>query len=162
MAKLDKEDALLKALQHPLRRSLLRRYVESDSVDGLGPKELAKALKAPLSNVSYHIRVLARLGAVQIVSTAPAGGSIAHFYEATSLVRPTRPRRRRELPRPARALAPPAGAETRRDYPGSRGAARARRPPDDRDGRGFRLGARTDRAGCRWRAAAQLTHYSLE
>jgi DNA-binding transcriptional ArsR family regulator len=89
MAKHDKEDALLKALQHPLRRSLLRRYVESEAVEGLGPKELAVAEKAPLSNVSYHVRVLAQHGAVQIVSEAPARGSIAHFYEAAPLVKQT-------------------------------------------------------------------------
>jgi len=89
MAKLDKEDALLKALRHPLRRSLLRRYIESKAADGLGPKELALALKAPLSSVSYHVRELARLGALEIVSEAPVRGSVAHFYEATSLVRQT-------------------------------------------------------------------------
>lgn len=89
MARPDKEDALLKALRHPLRRSLLRRYVESKAVDGLGPKELALALKAPLSNVSYHVRELVRLGALEIVSEAPVRGSVAHFYEATSLVRQT-------------------------------------------------------------------------
>ena len=89
MAKLDKEDALLKALGHPLRRALLRRYVESEAVDGLGPKELALAEKAPLSNVSYHVRVLAEKGALEIVSEAPVRGSVAHFYEATELVKET-------------------------------------------------------------------------
>ena len=85
----DQEDALLKALGHPLRRSLLRRYVESEAVDGLGPKELALAEKAPLSNVSYHVRVLAEKGALEIVSEAPARGSVAHFYTATELVKET-------------------------------------------------------------------------
>ena len=89
MAKLDKEDALLKALGHPLRRSLLRRYVESEAVDGLGPKELALAEKAPLSNVSYHVRILAEKGALEIVSEARVRGSVAHFYEATALVKET-------------------------------------------------------------------------
>ena len=85
----DKEDVLLKALGHPLRRALLRRYVESEAVDGLGPKELALAEKAPLSNVSYHVRVLAEKGALEIVSEAPARGSVAHFYKATELVKET-------------------------------------------------------------------------
>lgn len=85
----DKEDALLKALGHPLRRALLRRYVASEAVDGLGPKELALAEKAPLSNVSYHVRVLAEKGALEIVSEAPARGSVAHFYKATELVKET-------------------------------------------------------------------------
>jgi DNA-binding transcriptional ArsR family regulator len=89
MADHDLDDALLRALRHPLRRSLLRRYVESDAADGLGPKELALALKAPLSNVSYHVRELVRLGALEIVGVAPARGAIAHFYKATTLVRKT-------------------------------------------------------------------------
>jgi len=85
----DQEDALLKALGHPLRRALLRRYVESKAIDGLGPKELALAEKAPLSNVSYHVRVLAEKGALEIVSEAPVRGSVAHFYKATDLVKET-------------------------------------------------------------------------
>lgn len=85
MAKPDKEDALLKALRHPLRRSLLRRYIKSKAADGLGPKELALGLES----VRYHVRELARLGALEIVSEAPVRGSVAHFYEATSLVRQT-------------------------------------------------------------------------
>lgn len=84
-----KDDALLKALGHPLRRALLRRYVESEAFDGLGPKELALAEKAPLSNVSYHVRVLAEHGALEIVSETPVRGSVAHFYEATDLVKET-------------------------------------------------------------------------
>jgi hypothetical protein len=89
MARPAKEDVLLKALRHPLRRSLLQRYVESKAVDGLGPKDLAVALNAPLSSVSYHVRELFRLDALEIVSEAPARGSIAHFYEVTSMVRET-------------------------------------------------------------------------
>ncbi|MGN6256959.1 MAG: hypothetical protein ACTHN3_04305 [Solirubrobacterales bacterium] len=89
MAKHDQGDALLRALRHPLRRSLLRRYVESKTPYGLGPKELALALKAPLSSVSYHVRELARFGAVEIVSEAQVRGAVAHFYEATTLVRET-------------------------------------------------------------------------
>jgi DNA-binding transcriptional ArsR family regulator len=87
--KANADQALLKALQHPLRRLLLKRYVESEAVNGLGPKELALAEKAPLSNVSYHVRVLAEKGALEIVSEAPARGSVAHFYEATELVKET-------------------------------------------------------------------------
>lgn len=43
-------------------------------------------MDAPLSNVSYQVRELLRLGAVQIVTEAPVRGSIAHVYEETSLV----------------------------------------------------------------------------
>ncbi len=83
----DSEQALLNALRHPLRRALLRRYIESEAAYGLSPKELALAEKHPLSNVSYHVRVLAGIGAVEIVSEKKSRGSVEHFYEATSLVR---------------------------------------------------------------------------
>jgi DNA-binding transcriptional ArsR family regulator len=89
VAKRDPEQALLKALHHPLRRRLLRRYVESESADGLGPRELALAEKAPLSNVSYHVRVLAEKGALELVREVPSCGSVAHLYKATSLIRET-------------------------------------------------------------------------
>ena len=89
MARRDPEEALLEALRHPLRRRLLRRYVESEAPDGLGPRELAMAEEAPLSNVSYHVRVLAEKGAVELIGEVPSGGSLAHLYRATQLVRET-------------------------------------------------------------------------
>jgi DNA-binding transcriptional ArsR family regulator len=87
MPRRDPEQALLDALRHPLRRSLLRRYVESK--EALSPRELARLEKRPLSNVSYHVRTLAEHGALEIVREVPASGSVAHFYKATPLVRAT-------------------------------------------------------------------------
>jgi len=55
MAKRDPNQPLLDALRNPLRRSLLRRHVESKEM--LSPKELAKLEKQSLSGVSYHVRV---------------------------------------------------------------------------------------------------------
>jgi hypothetical protein len=43
MAKHDPDQALLDALRHPLRRSLLRRYVKSKET--LSPKDLARLEK---------------------------------------------------------------------------------------------------------------------
>jgi predicted transcriptional regulator len=87
MARHNPDQALLDALRHPLRRSLLQRCVKSEEM--LSPKELARLEKHSLSNVSYHVRVLADHGALEIASEAPAGGSVAHFYKATPLVRET-------------------------------------------------------------------------
>lgn len=83
----DPNDALLKALRHPLRRLLLRRYVEATEM--LSPKELALLTKQPLSSVSYHVRELAAAGAVKIAKESPVRGSIQHFYVATPLVKET-------------------------------------------------------------------------
>jgi DNA-binding transcriptional ArsR family regulator len=82
----DREGALLSLLQHPLRKRLLRFYVEADGA--LSPKELTLLANDPkISNVGYHVRVLAEKGAVELIKTQPRRGSVEHFYEATDLVR---------------------------------------------------------------------------
>lgn len=68
----------VKALRHPLRNRLLRLLVESGKPTS--PKELAAAVDKPLSNVSYHVRVLADCKAVTLRRTAPRRGSTEHFY----------------------------------------------------------------------------------
>lgn len=52
----------------------------------LSPKELSVFTKKYVSNVGYHVRVLAEYGAVEIVSEEQRRGSVEHFYVATSLV----------------------------------------------------------------------------
>lgn len=68
---------LLVALGHELRRKILRTMAEEDLVS---PRRLAEVLHEPLSNVSYHVLVLADCGAVDLVDTAPVRGSMQHFY----------------------------------------------------------------------------------
>ncbi|HEU5062451.1 MAG TPA: hypothetical protein VFT79_04775 [Solirubrobacterales bacterium] len=82
---IDPEDVLLSILQHPLRKRLLRFYVEAEGT--LSPKELTVLANNPkISNVGYHVRVLAEKRAVELVETQPRRGSVEHFYEATDLV----------------------------------------------------------------------------
>jgi DNA-binding transcriptional ArsR family regulator len=71
------DNELLMALRHPVRRRLLREMADREAVS---PRELADALELPLSNVSYHVRVLADCGAVRAVGTKPVRGSLQHFY----------------------------------------------------------------------------------
>jgi DNA-binding transcriptional ArsR family regulator len=80
----DPEEALLHVLRHPLRKRLLRLYVEEEGM--LSLKELADFTKKHLSSVGYHVRVLAEQGAVEIVAEQQRRGSVEHFYEATGLV----------------------------------------------------------------------------
>jgi DNA-binding transcriptional ArsR family regulator len=71
---------VLKALAHPLRFRVLvalDRRVAS-------PNELARELEQPLGRISHHVRVLARLGAIELVDTRPRRGAIEHFYRATA------------------------------------------------------------------------------
>jgi hypothetical protein len=46
------------------------------------PKELAAELGEPLGNVSYHTRVLAKLGCIELVSTTQRRGALEHYYRA--------------------------------------------------------------------------------
>lgn len=71
------DNDLLVALRHPLRRQILRLMVDEEAIS---PRQLSDRLDKPLSNVSYHMRVLADCAAVTLVSTQPVRGSMQHFY----------------------------------------------------------------------------------
>lgn len=72
---------VLKALNHPLRRRILRAL--HDGVRAKSPIQLSRELKVPVSNVSYHVRVLRDKGVVTLISTRPVRGSSEHFYSST-------------------------------------------------------------------------------
>lgn len=88
MAKGDKYQALIEALGHPIRRRVLRRYLESSA--RLSPKELADSEKLSLSLVGYHVRRLQELGAVDLVGYRHRRGACQHFYRPTSLAKNSR------------------------------------------------------------------------
>lgn len=73
------DNDLLVALRHPLRRRILRAMADGAATS---PRELAATLQRPLSNVSYHVRVLAERGAITLVATKPSNGSVQHFYRS--------------------------------------------------------------------------------
>jgi DNA-binding transcriptional ArsR family regulator len=74
----DQNDLLI-ALRHPLRRLILREMADGKAIS---PLELSNRLRQPLSNVSYHVRVLAKCAAVTLVDTRPTRGSVQHFYRS--------------------------------------------------------------------------------
>ena len=73
---------MAKALAHPLRVQLLTALNEGVA----SPNELAKRLNEPLTNVSYHVRMLHDLGCIELVETEPRRGALEHYYRA--IVRP--------------------------------------------------------------------------
>ncbi len=73
--------AMIRAIAHPLRRRTLRLLHDSDDVRS--PKQIAAALKAGLSSVSYQVSVLRGLGALEPDSSVPVRGAIEHFYRST-------------------------------------------------------------------------------
>jgi hypothetical protein len=80
--KLERQQAAqnrIKAMNHPLRASLLRILVERTS----SPAEMARELDEDLSNISYHTKQLVELDCAELVSTRPVRGALEHFYRAT-------------------------------------------------------------------------------
>jgi DNA-binding transcriptional ArsR family regulator len=71
---------LIKALAHPMRTRLLGMLDERVA----SPRQLADALDAPLQNVSYHVRELARLGLIKLVRTTQRRDAIEHHYTAVA------------------------------------------------------------------------------
>jgi len=68
---------LLYALGHQLRRRILKVVAGEKEIS---PAEISKLLPHPLSDVSYHTRVLAECGAIELVRTGPVRGATQHFY----------------------------------------------------------------------------------
>ncbi len=75
---------------HPATRSITRSHRTSRAgphEEGrLSPKQLSDFTKKHLSLVGYHVRELAKHGAVELVGTRPRRGAVEHFYKATPLV----------------------------------------------------------------------------
>jgi DNA-binding transcriptional ArsR family regulator len=71
---------LVKGLAHPLRIAILRVLEERTA----SPSEIAEEIDAPLGNVSYHVRFLARLGLVELAGTRPRRGAVEHYYRAVA------------------------------------------------------------------------------
>src|ERR1700760_3113915 len=65
-------------LSHTLRGQCWYALTEQT----MSPKESADQLRAPLSDVSYHVRVLRELGAIELVRTEPVRGAVAHYYRS--------------------------------------------------------------------------------
>ena len=63
-------------MAHPMRGRILA------ALDGreLSPVELARELDASLGVVSYHVRVLAEAGVVELARTTARRGAIQHHY----------------------------------------------------------------------------------
>jgi DNA-binding transcriptional ArsR family regulator len=78
------EEDLLKAVNHPLRRQILRLLHSSS--DSVSPTRLERQLALggrtarKLSGVSYHVTVLSDYNAIECVGERQARGAMEHFY----------------------------------------------------------------------------------
>src|SRR5258705_7954464 len=73
------DQRLAKALSHSLRAQALALIAEGPA----SPKQIAERLDADLRSVAYHVRVLVRLGCVELVETQKRRGAVEHIYKAT-------------------------------------------------------------------------------
>jgi DNA-binding transcriptional ArsR family regulator len=67
---------LMTALNHPLRRRILRIYIES-ALPSASAQEIARATGQPVARASYHLRTLAQcniLRPVEVPRESGAGG----------------------------------------------------------------------------------------
>lgn len=72
---------LASAMTHPTRIRTLRVLTEREAT----PREIAAELDEPLNNVAYHVRVLKKLGCIELVRVNQThGGRVAeHVYKGT-------------------------------------------------------------------------------
>src|SRR5918998_2436048 len=73
------DQGIITALGHPLRARILSVLDSSEA----SPKELAAQLGEKLGNVSYHVRILARLGLIELVRETPRRGAVEHHYRSS-------------------------------------------------------------------------------
>ena len=79
MARETLDPALLSALSHPLRISIMR-----EAGAPFSPKQLSDRWggEVSLQLIAYHVRLLADAGLLKLESTRPRRGAVEHFYKA--------------------------------------------------------------------------------
>jgi DNA-binding transcriptional ArsR family regulator len=76
---------VLRTLNHEVRQSIMRLALGREEAL-ISPTEASRSLGVPLSNISYHFRVLEKNRALDMTKERPARGSIKHFYRANPAV----------------------------------------------------------------------------
>ena len=73
--------ALIAALDHPVRREILRLLGQQDTP--ISPVEMTESIDLKLSRLAYHARVLAKRRVTRLTHTRSVRGSTQHFYVST-------------------------------------------------------------------------------
>jgi predicted transcriptional regulator len=72
--------SLERALAHPLRARALELFGDAPK----SPNQVAKELEVDVSSLAYHVRVLRKLGCIELVETKQRRGALEHFYRAVN------------------------------------------------------------------------------
>lgn len=78
---------LLRALNHSVRRNVLRLLDERGEAGKLSPVETSELIDVSLTTVAYHFRVLVSTGAIEEVDRRQVRGTIQHFFQLSDSVR---------------------------------------------------------------------------
>ncbi|HVY77811.1 MAG TPA: winged helix-turn-helix domain-containing protein [Solirubrobacterales bacterium] len=73
---------LAKALSNEVRARALDLLAESPR----SPKEIATEMDLDVRSLAYHVRVLKKLGCIELVETRPRRGAVEHIYRAAAWV----------------------------------------------------------------------------
>lgn len=73
------DQRLAKALSHSTRARVLALLAEGKA----SPKQVSERLGEDLRSIAYHVRVLHRLGCLELVETQQRRGAVEHFYTVT-------------------------------------------------------------------------------
>lgn len=71
---------LIKAIDHPLRRRMLRLLGDRDKP--LSPVQMAEELDLSLSMTAYHVRILYELRAIERTGRRQVRGALQRFYKS--------------------------------------------------------------------------------
>lgn len=74
------DQRLAKALSNSLRAKALKLIGEGVT----SPKSVAERLDVDLPTVAYHVRVLRRLGCIELVETKNRRGAVEHIYRVAA------------------------------------------------------------------------------
>lgn len=74
---------LAKALSNDIRARALDLLAE----EAKSPKAIAAELGLDVRGVAYHVRVLRKLGCIELVETRPRRGAVEHVYRAAPWIR---------------------------------------------------------------------------
>lgn len=69
---------VITALNHPIRRKLLRRFLDGPPTSPVG---LAREMGGSLNLIAYHVKILASNGVVREVKTERRRGALEHYFE---------------------------------------------------------------------------------
>jgi hypothetical protein len=75
----DPRQDLHRALSHKLRATILDFLIDHGKSS---PVEMSRELRAPVGDISHHVKQLVKYGCAEQVATRPRRGAVEHFYRA--------------------------------------------------------------------------------